>query len=257
MPTITSPRIIALFFVLLLSACDQQPETSSTDKPFVNPQLPDFAAYTDVKMKKHKFFSFLQPLVTQANNKVLAERAKVLRWQKDGIDNDEQSQLNALLKKYRVKAEPLAQQLEQLNQRINVIPPSLVLAQAANESAWGTSRFARKANNLFGQWCFSKGCGIVPASRNSGANHEVAAFDSPYESVASYIRNLNSHPSYATLRELRNQQLSEQNFATGNVIAGGLLKYSERGEEYVKEIRAMIRHNKLEALDGEAHAEQG
>lgn len=257
MPTTTFSRIITLSLLLLLSACDQQPDSVSSDKLFVNPQLPDFAAYTDVKAKKQAFFSFLQPLIKQANDKVLAERNKILHWQEAGIkDEKEQKQLNSLLKKYRVKAPDLAQQLTQLHQRVNVIPSSLVLAQAANESAWGTSRFAKKANNLFGQWCFSKGCGIVPAARNSGANHEVAAYDSPYESVVSYIRNLNSHPSYLTLRQLRNQQISEQGFATGSVIAGGLLKYSERGEEYVKEIRAMIRHNQLEKFDGEPETSQ-
>lgn len=243
-------RITTLLLLALLSACDTQPDAKQNDKPFANPQLPDFSAFTDVKQKKNAFFSFLKPLIEQANNQVLKERQAILQWQQDGItDDDEQSQLNALLKKYRVKATDISTKLKMLEQKVNVIPPSLVLAQAANESAWGTSRFARQANNLFGQWCFSKGCGIVPASRNSGANHEVAAFDSPYNSVASYIRNLNSHPSYKQLRELRNQQINEQNYATGNYIAAGLLKYSERGEEYVKEIRAMIRHNKLAKFD--------
>jgi Bax protein len=141
------------------------------------------------------------------------------------------------------------QQIQQLKTKVNFIPAALILAQAANESAWGTSRFAREGNNFFGQWCFSKGCGIVPNSRNSGANHEVASFDSPLGSVKSYIRNLNSHPTYALLRTLRQQSIDDGQRVSGELLAQGLIGYSERGEEYVKEIQSMIRYNKLSRFD--------
>ncbi|WP_420591427.1 glucosaminidase domain-containing protein [Bacterioplanoides sp.] len=243
-------KITFLSLLLALSGCDKAPQTETKTQKDFNPQLPDFAALQDVKEKKRAFFGFLKPLIAQANEKVLIERNTIETLSKKAeLDATEQETLNGLLKKYRVKATDKAQQFAELKQKVNVIPPSLVLAQAANESAWGTSRFAKQGNNLFGQWCFSKGCGLVPSSRNSGASHEVAKFDSPYRSVASYIRNLNSHPSYAELRQLRNQELSEKNYSTGMTLAAGLLKYSERGEEYVKEIRAMIRHNKLAEYD--------
>jgi Bax protein len=127
--------------------------------------------------------------------------------------------------------------------RVDTVPLELVLSQAANESAWGTSRFARKANNLFGQWCFSKGCGLVPARRNAGSTHEVAAFKSPQLSVRSYLRNLNTGRVYKDLRNIRAAKRAEGKQATAYEIAAGLSKYSERGQAYVKEIRAMIKYN--------------
>jgi Bax protein len=135
-----------------------------------------------------------------------------------------------------------------------VIPPSLVLAQAANESAWGTSRFARRGNNLFGQWCFSQGCGLVPRGRVEGASHEVASFSSPYRSVRSYIQNLNRHPTYQLLRDIRLKARNRDDIASGPSLAAGLLGYSERGEDYVEEIRNMIRHNNLDYYDDDFQA---
>lgn len=213
-------------------------------------ELPDFSQYTDVKAKKQAFFSYLLPMIQTANNAVLNERSAVMSWMDEQqVPASDQATLASLVTKYRVDAESEQEQLKQLEHKVNAIPPSLVLAQAANESAWGTSRFARLGNNLFGQWCFSKGCGIVPNARNTGASHEVAKFASPAESIASYIRNLNSHPTYQVLRDARHEQLAQQSYATGHHIAEGLVNYSERGEEYVKEIRAMIRFNKLEQFD--------
>ena len=136
-----------------------------------------------------------------------------------------------------------------LRKRLDVVPPSLILARAANESAWGTSRFATKGNNLFGQWCFSKGCGLVPRGRAEGASHEVAKFSSPYRSVRAYIQNLNRHPTYQLLRDVRLEDRRENAPLSGLELAEGLRGYSERGEEYIEEIRAMIHYNNLEFYD--------
>ena len=127
-----------------------------------------------------------------------------------------------------------------------MIPNSLALVQAANESAWGTSRFARDANNYFGQWCFTRGCGLIPANRIEGAHHEVQRFSSPKESVASYLNNLNTHNAYAQLRSIRSNAVKNGEPITGYLLAAGLGKYSERGEAYIEEIRTMIRVNHLE-----------
>jgi Bax protein len=123
------------------------------------------------------------------------------------------------------------------------------MAQSANESAWGTSRFARKGNNFFGQWCFRKGCGLVPKQRDANKTHEVAAFDSPEESVKMYIRNLNSNSAYKSLRDLRAKLRRANKPVTGHALAAGLKHYSERGLEYVKELREMISFNKLARYD--------
>jgi Bax protein len=230
----------------LLSACDQssdvaQQKTESNSTPNIS-----------VSEKKSNFFAFLQPLIIKANADVLIQREQLLDIQANisALDSDQVENLAALLKTYRVGAKlSLELQVQALNIKVNTIPAALVLAQAANESAWGTSRFAQEGNNFFGQWCFSKGCGIVPNSRNSGADHEVASFDNPFDSVKSYIRNLNSHPTYALLRTLRQQALDNDEAVSGEVLAQGLIGYSERGEEYVKEIQSMIRYNKLSRYD--------
>nr|WP_285817562.1 glucosaminidase domain-containing protein [Echinimonas agarilytica] len=133
--------------------------------------------------------------------------------------------------------------LQSIDSRINTVPVALALAQAAKESGWGTSRFARQGNNLFGQWCFSKGCGLVPLQRKPGAKHEVATFDSPAYSVDAYVRNINANGAYQLLRQHRQ---SLQNQAMPELVKAlilGLGSYSERGQAYVHEVDAMIDNN--------------
>ena len=99
------------------------------------------------------------------------------------------------------------------------------------------------------QWCFIKGCGIVPEQRAGDAFHEVASFKSPYASVRSYMLNINRHDAYQELRRIRAEALKNKGFASGTVVAGGLESYSERGHEYIDEVRSMIRFNKLGKYD--------
>ncbi|ENM5926183.1 glucosaminidase domain-containing protein, partial [Vibrio mimicus] len=137
--------------------------------------------------------------------------------------------------------------IKEMLHRVDVIPEALVLTQAANESAWGTSRFAREANNYFGQWCYNSGCGLVPLERAPGATHEVAKFDSVQDSILGYFMNVNRNAAYQDLREIRfqlrqkkkNPICDESAFAMSN----GLLKYSERGEAYVQDLQAMMSAN--------------
>lgn len=246
-------KLAPLFFatslaaVTLMTGCEQADNTDiakqgTSTKP---------AAPISVSEKKANFFAFLKPMIAQANGEVLKQREQLLTFeQADELNENQAEILKGLLKTYRVDSElPLEQQISLLKIKVNAIPAALILAQAANESAWGTSRFAKEGNNYFGQWCFSKGCGLVPKSRNAGANHEVARFDSALGSVKSYIRNLNSHPTYELLRSLRQQAIDKGENASGEVLAQGLIGYSERGEEYVKEIQSMIRYNKLSRFD--------
>ena len=139
--------------------------------------------------------------------------------------------------------------LKEMLNRVNVLPEALVLTQAANESAWGTSRFATEANNYFGHWCYSKGCGLVPLQRNEGSTHEVAKFSSSQESVHRYFMNLNRNKAYQDLRgirmELANKGEDLLTLDAATKLTEGLLKYSERGTDYVTDLQAMIRHNKV------------
>ncbi|GGY33187.1 hypothetical protein GCM10011297_02680 [Bacterioplanes sanyensis] len=232
----------------LLSGCNEAPPESTTSSPPAPTPLPDFTDFDDVERKKQAFFDYLLPMIEQVNEEVLAQRQQVESMQ-EPFSAAQQQQLQQLSTYYRIKASEPEKQRQSLLRRLLPLPPSLVLAQAANESAWGTSRFATEGNNLFGQWCFSQGCGLVPLQRPEGDIHEVAVFESPLASVRSYVRNLNSHPQYQLLRRLRWQQWQQQGYAEGRHLAAGLLGYSERREEYVHEIRNMISYNELDQYD--------
>ncbi len=183
-----------------------------------------------VKEKKEFFFESVYQIVVEANKQVKKEREEI------------KNSMN--LAKYCVKYRVKECSQENLLKKVNVIPPSLALAQAANESAWGTSRFAQKANNLFGEWCFSEGCGLVPLSRPDGETYEVEKFNKLRGSVASYIHNLNSHPAYKKLRDIRNSV-----GVNGYEMAEGLEAYSARGKKYVEELQSMIEYNGLQEYD--------
>ncbi|MDX1559886.1 MAG: glucosaminidase domain-containing protein [Marinobacter sp.] len=218
---------------------------------WANNDLPDFSQYQDTTEKKAAFFSFLYPRIVLANSRILIERDYLDSLaNKETLTSKEYNWLAQQSERLRVDSEPGSdEQFALLRKRLDVIPPSLILAQAANESAWGTSRFATEGNNLFGQWCFSEGCGLVPLGRAEGASHEVAKFSSPYRSVRAYIQNLNRHPTYQLLRDVRLKDRRNDTPLSGLELAEGLLGYSERGEEYIEEIRAMIHYNNLEFYD--------
>ena len=176
---------------------------------------------------------------------------------KDVIDRGEElsdrevAKIFDLSKAYRIDVENKSTQyiVNELALRIDLIPVSLVLAQAANESAWGTSRFTIEGNNVFGQWCYEEGCGIVPARRISGAKHEVEYFDTIGNSVKAYFLNINSHDSYAYLRGLR-LKMRERNLKLDPMsLSIGLGRYSERGSGYVDEIQRIILQNDLRDRD--------
>ncbi len=257
-----SQRYIAFWFSVLVAALyiywtHFLAEDSSIVMPSVGvvqdwpESLPDFSSYRDVKEKKAAFFSYLKPMVEDENQRVLAQRDQLkMLQQKTTFDVIETNWLTAMANYYRVDMQDDDQAtITALLAQVDIVPVSLALTQAANESAWGTSRFAKKGNNLFGQWCFQKGCGIVPTGRPAGQSYEVARFDSPRHSVSAYVRNLNSNRAYLGLRQ-RRQQLRESNqFISGAELAAGLEKYSARGAEYVNELRAMIRVNQLAQYD--------
>ncbi len=129
-------------------------------------------------------------------------------------------------------------------QSVDVIPLEMALVQAANESAWGQSRFARDANNYFGQWCYEKGCGLVPLKRTAGATHEVKSFATANLSVRAYMKNINTSRAYAEFRDIRRDLRHQHRTLDAELLAMGLKSYSERGMAYVKVIQTMIRSNR-------------
>jgi Bax protein len=220
------------------------------EQPLHDVQLPEFSKIRDVKEKKKEFFDFIRPAVVKENQRLLALRNDVDEIVSqlslgEPLTAEKQKQLNELAKRYRVKTKlsPL-QKATELYTRIDAIPTPLVLVQAANESAWGTSRFARIGLNFFGIWCYQEGCGMIPRSRNDGASHEVRAFSSVDEAVKRYLYNINTNNAYVVFRTIR-KQLREQDLPLHpEVLATGLLPYSERGSDYVLELTEMLRHNK-------------
>lgn len=202
----------------------------------------DYSNVKNTTEKKQLFFDALRPIIISQNQLIKDQREKILLAQQN---NNNQDWLQALAKKHNVIWNNDQPNWTQLLNHIDTIPTELVMAQAANESAWGISRFAQKGNNLFGQWCFKKGCGIIPGQRDSGANHEVRKFTSINDSVASYMHNLNSGRAYTDLRHLRANLRSSNKPVDGHTLANGLTKYSSRGKAYVKEIQSMIKTNKL------------
>jgi len=220
------------------------------EKPLHQVTLPDFAEIRDVKTKKQHFFDFLRPSIVRENNKLLAQRAKLELWLEkislgSSLSDEELNTLQSLVKKYRVnkKASGL-QQVNDLLLRVDIVPAALVLVQAANESAWGTSRFSRIGLNFFGIWCYRQGCGMVPNGRNTGAKHEVAAFKSVDTAVERYFYNINSHNAYRVFRTIRLELRSQNQPLNPEILATGLLAYSERGADYVIDITKMLRQNK-------------
>lgn len=213
-------------------------------------QMPDFSRLSGGKLLKIRFFEFLRPIVKAENERVLTQRRFVKRsyvafkngWQ---LNDDHVSRLNRIAAEYglQTRDEYLAENFRVLLMRVDKIPETLALIQAANESAWGTSYFAREANNLYGQWCFTEGCGIVPRNRTEGASHEIKKFNSVNEAVRSYIRNLNTHAAYAYFRNLRYKARQDETPLDSHYLAIGLQKYSEKGMEYVEIIRKMINSN--------------
>jgi len=225
--------------------------------------LPDFSGYSDVKQKKTAFFEYMLPLVAAGNQSIIEQRGELeeMAADADQLSFFQQRTLLQLADGYGLDAEGLDKEgvdketldnqqiIDQLLLRVAPLPPSLVLAQAAIESAWGTSRFARQGNNLFGQWCYKKGCGMVPLRRSADSRHEVANFGSVGDAVKAYLHNLNTHRAYKDLRVLRAELGSSESPATGHQLAQTLLYYSELRQVYVDEVQAVIRINQLQGYD--------
>ena len=209
---------------------------------------------------KQAFISTLLPYIEKENRHLFVLRKDVESLfdkldSGNSLGKQERKQIKELAKHYRVKVDPLTVEAarEELLRKIDIIPSSLSLAQAANESAWGQSRFAREANNLFGIWTYDKEKGLIPRNREQGKKHLVRIFDNVGESVRYYIHTLNSHPAYVGLRETREDLRTSGQTIDGHKLAAGLEKYSARGQQYIDTIRSMIRKNKWAQLDTNNH----
>lgn len=239
-------------------------ETDKAEKASVLPEVrftyhasqgaaPEFKNMADVKAKKAAFFNYLLPAVRAHNTHIRTLRTWIgqLHIRRDGLTEDERAWLVLLAQTYLLD-ETLTDGdafWQTLYLHVDTVPASLALAQAANESAYGTSRFATEGNNFFGQWCLQRGCGLVPLKRTGGANHEVAVFDSYAASVGSYIHNINTNAAYAGFRKKRQAMRQQQLVLNSVELARGLKDYSALGDEYIQFITKLIVKNNLQAYD--------
>ena len=255
------PLIINIGAPQQSTVLDDYLQTHGLEWPLLQTEIPallvralprDMAEIKSSKEKKSLFIRTLLPIVLLENHHLNEQRQRLIHFfgQSNSTTKEQQYWLDNLLKHYRLTGDMNDIQLQkQLLLRLDQLPPSLVLAQAAIESGWGTSRFAQQGNSLFGQWSYQKNSGLVPDARNEGANHVVRAFDSLQESVQAYMRNLNTHGAYKELRLMRSSMRDKEQALDSNALAHGLVRYSQRGEAYVEEVKTIIRSNKFTQYD--------
>ncbi len=221
--------------------------------PVTVERFPDDLDTLHVDERKEAFLRVLTPIVLAENQRIEAKRQFIqeVAHAFPELDDDQRHRLEALAERYRVDV-PVGEGdfFRRLLRRVDEVPPALALAQAANESGWGTSRFTREANNLFGEWTWIEGEGLVPEDRPDGERYAVRIFPSLERSVRSYYYNLNVGHAYREFRLERERMRREGKPLDATVLATNLTAYSERGEDYVSELLAIIRVNNLVDISG-------
>ena len=211
----------------------------------------------DVLLKKQLFFRGLAPLILHSNELIMKDRKRLeeIRTMMQGnnpLSEMDQIWTRKLAGLYKVKSsddQVVSTMIEELWKKVDIVPPSLALGQGAEESGWGTSRFAAAGNAIYGQWTWGKNAMVPEEQRKELGNYGIAAFESLQESICGYMLNLNTHNAYADLRNKRAELRESGQKITGSVLAEQLTKYSERGEEYVKGLRSLMDYNRLSPAD--------
>jgi len=211
-------------------------------KPIYFTQFPkDLDELQSTRLKKDTFIKIVLPLIVAENERILADRKKLKRITKKKKTSDLEKQwLRQKLLEYKVKKG----NMDELLNRMDIIPTSIALAQAAKESGWGTSRFALEGNAIFGQWTWS-GNGIAPLDRESNKNHKILKFPILRASVKAYQNNLNTHKSYANFRNKRLAMREKNKDISGLELTETLKNYAQTGTEYIKILNQIIKQNRL------------
>ncbi len=211
-------------------------------KPIYFTQFPrDLDALQSTKLKKETFIKIVLPLIVAENERILADREKLVILADKKFTTDLEKQwLRQKLLEYKVKKGDL----KELMVRMDIIPTSIALAQAAKESGWGTSRFALEGNAIFGQWTWS-GQGIAPLDRESNKNHKILKFPILRASVKAYQNNLNTHKSYSKFRQKRLTLRDKNKKIKGLELTETLNNYAQTGSEYTKILNQIIKQNRL------------
>ena len=211
-------------------------------KPIYFTQFPkDLDELQSTRLKKETFIQIVLPLIVAENERIVADRIKLKNISQKKFTSDLEKQwLRQKLLEYKVKKG----NIKELEKRMDIIPTSIALAQAAKESGWGTSRFALEGNAIFGQWTWS-GQGIAPLNRESDKNHKILKFPILRASVKAYQNNLNTHKSYIKFREKRFSMREKNKDIKGLELTETLKNYAQTGSEYTKILNQIIKQNRL------------
>ena len=215
-------------------------------KPIYLTKLPkDLKTLGDTKQKRELFIKIILPLILDENSKITEDRKKLFKILGKNFNTvGERVWLKRRFKEYKIEDQDLAK----LKMRMDIIPVSIAIAQAANESGWGTSRFALEGNALFGQWTWSKK-GISPKNKDPDQSHKILQFQILKASVRAYKNNLNTHNAYKEFREVRAQLRQEGIQIIGLDLTKYIKNYAAIGEKYVTIIDGIIEHNSLTDFD--------
>jgi len=210
----------------------------------------DFLELEPARLKKSLFIKTILPIIFLENEKVLLERKKILEWwtETDG-EQIKREFWPEWLKKISQKYSFDGENMGNLLMRIDIIPISLALSQAAVESGWGSSRYAREGNAMFGQYTYDAESGLIPKNRSEEKTFLIKKFLTLSDSVDSYIRNLNTHNAYSDFRKLRKNLRMNGESISGDLLAEKLLNYSEKRELYIEDIKKVMRTNNFIKFD--------
>ena len=199
----------------------------------------------NTKKRKDLFIQIILPLIIKENNNIRVDRKNLFKvLNKSKNTRTEKNWLKLKFKQYGV----MNKDLSTLKIRMDEIPVSMAIAQAAKETGWGTSRFAQEGNALFGQWTWS-GDGIKPAAADDNSTHKVMKFKVLQASIKAYQRNLNTHSSYKEFRGVRAEMRDDKKKLDSLVLSKYLYNYAETGKEYIKILQQIIRQNQLTDFD--------
>ena len=223
-------------------------------KPVYLSKLPkDLKRIKSTQKKKDTFIKIVMPLILDENSKILEDRKKLFKiLGKQSNSRGEKVWLKRRFKDYRIEKEDIAE----LKLRMDIIPTSLAIAQAAKESGWGTSRFALEGNAMFGQWTWGKN-GIEPKDKKINQDHKILKFPMLRSSVRAYMANLNTHRGYKEFREARAELRRKNKTMSGLELVNYLYNYAQTGSEYVKTLKKIIKQNELTDFDNSVLMNRG
>ena len=214
-------------------------------KPIYFTRLPkDLNTIKSVNEKKETFLQILLPLIVAENENIIKDRKYLLKILKDNESKEGKAWLSKKYKVYKVSD----RKIDELLEKIDIIPTSIALAQAAKESGWGTSRFALEGNAIYGQWTWN-GDGIEPLEKTVGQNHKILKFPLLRASVKAYINNLNTHRGYKSFRVKRAELRKKNKKLAGLELIHELENYAQTGKKYTKILQKIIEQNNLDELE--------